>query len=182
MMDGGFFPTNRVHDTFVLVSTDRHPGIPVLFENRLVGRTNRHGHLLVPGGTSYYPSRYEIDPLNLDPDLRAAVVERLVSVRKNSGATLSFPIRRVVAAVVALVDDAGIPLPFGTIVMHEESGVRAVVGWEGLVYFEDLREANHLAVMTASGRRCSVAFPMNLSNRTMTRVGPLRCLPQEVGP
>ena len=47
-MGGETFAANRINDAFVVVSTQGFAGIPVRYENQLVGQTDRNGHLLVP--------------------------------------------------------------------------------------------------------------------------------------
>src|SRR5690606_34594076 len=74
VMGGGLFAANRVTDSFVLVDTDGHPGVPVLFENQPVGRTNSRGHLMIPSVPSYYVAKYAIDPLALPTDVRVPAV------------------------------------------------------------------------------------------------------------
>ena len=76
---------NRIDDAFVVVSTGGYADIPVRYENQEVGRTDRNGHLLVPYGSGYYRGKYEIDPMNLPPDILAAEVEQRVAVRRGSG-------------------------------------------------------------------------------------------------
>jgi outer membrane usher protein len=175
LMDGALLAANRVDDAFVVVSTDGERDVPVRYENQLVGVTGRSGHLLVPWAPSYYAAKYEIDPLELPADVRASTVEQRVAVRERSGALVRFPLRRVVAARIALVDADGRPLPAGLRVTHLDSGATALVGWGGETYFEDLAASNRLRVHWPDGRACEVEFGFAPRAADARRVGPLRC-------
>lgn len=145
-MDAGLFAANRIDDAFVLVSTSGYADVPVRYENQEVGRTDADGHLLVPYSSGYYRGKYEIDPMGLPPDILAPEVEQRVAVRRGSGYLLEFPLRRVLAASVELVDAEQQVLKLGSRVTHAESGSQAVVGWDGLVYLENLTPHNRLLV------------------------------------
>ncbi|WP_371919511.1 fimbria/pilus outer membrane usher protein [Pseudomonas sp. SDI] len=175
LMDAGLFAANRIDDAFVLVSTDGFADVPVRYENQTVGRTDANGHLLVPWSSGYYRGKYEIDPLELPPNVRAGDVEQRVAVRRGSGYLLEFPLRKVRAASLVLVDSARKDLALGSQVTHVQSGVQAVVGWDGLVYLEDLAEQNTLQVEVAGGGQCQVQFGLQAEQDQVPLIGPLVC-------
>jgi len=174
-MGGDTFAANRINDAFVVVSTQGFAGIPVRYENQLVGETDRKGHLLVPWSSAYYRGKYEIDPLNLPLNVQSPNVEQRVSVRRGAGYLLEFPLRRVLAASVTLVDSQHQELPLGSLVVHEQSGQQAVVGWDGLVYLENLSAHNTLQVTVGPGRTCQATFDVDEQQQGVPLVGPLVC-------
>ncbi|BAQ75756.1 type I pili usher protein CsuD [Pseudomonas sp. Os17] len=174
-MDRQVFAANQIDDAFVVVSTGGYPDIPVRYENQLVGRTDASGHLLVPWSSAYYRGKYEIDPLNLPANVQSPNVEQRVAVRRGSGYLLEFPLARVIAASVVLVDAQQRELPLGSSVTHQPSGARAVVGWDGLVYLENLAQHNSLEVGLADGQRCHAQFDMDLQQQQVPLIGPLVC-------
>ncbi|MGY2197029.1 fimbria/pilus outer membrane usher protein [Pseudomonas gingeri] len=174
-MDKQVFAANRINDAFVVVSTDGYPKVPVRYENQLVGETDKSGRLLVPWSSGYYRGKYEIDPLNLPANVQSPTVEQRVAVRRGSGYLLKFPLSRIVAASVELVDSHNQPLPLGANVIHEQTGAAAVVGWDGLVYLENLAKQNSLKVTLADGGTCRVQFAMQESAEQVPLVGPLVC-------
>jgi outer membrane usher protein len=174
-MDSQLFAANRIDDAFVVVSTDGFADIPVRYENQVVGQTDSQGHLLVPWSSAYYRGKYEIDPLNLPSNVRTSTVEQRIAVRRGSGYLLEFPLSRIVAASVVLVDARQQELPLGSQVLHEQSGARAVVGWDGLVYLENLAEQNNLRVTLADGTACSAQFKVDLQQEQVPLIGPLVC-------
>ncbi|MFJ4376422.1 fimbria/pilus outer membrane usher protein [Pseudomonas japonica] len=174
-MDNGLFAANRIDDAFVVVSTNGFADIPVRYENQTVGRTNGKGQLLVPWSSAYYRGKYEIDPLELPANVRAEDVEQRVAVRRGAGYLLNFPLNRVLAASVELVDSEHRDLPLGSQVTHQQSGSLAVVGWDGLVYLDNLAEQNTLRVQLAGGGSCQAQFSLAGGHDDVPLIGPLVC-------
>ncbi len=175
LMDAGVFAANRIDDAFVLVSTQGHADVPVRYENQLIGRTDDDGHLLVPYSSGYYRGKYEIDPLELPADVQVAQVEQRVAVRRGNGYLLEFELQQVRAANIVLVDAQRRPLALGSRVVHRESGAQAVVGWDGLVYLEQLAARNRLQVEPADGAVCEVVFELPAATGEIAQLGPLVC-------
>nr|WP_276554665.1 fimbria/pilus outer membrane usher protein [Pseudomonas peradeniyensis] len=175
LMDAGLFAANRIDDAFVVVSTSGYADVPVRYENQQIGRTDRNGHLLVPYSSGYYRGKYEIDPMELPADVLAPQVEQRVAVRRGSGYLLEFPLKRVLAASLVLVDADQQELKLGSRVRHQESGGEAVVGWDGLVYLENLAPHNRLQVDKADGGQCQVAFDLPEGQGPIPLIGPLVC-------
>jgi len=174
-MDQQVFAANRIDDAFVVVSTDGYADIPVRYENQQVGTTDRNGHLLVPWSSAYYRGKYEIDPLNLPANVRSPNVEQRIAVRRGSGYLLEFPLSRISAASIVLVNAQQQELPLGSNVLHEQSGTRTVVGWDGLVYLENLQAQNTLKVTLADGKTCQVQFAVDVQQNEVPLIGPLVC-------
>lgn len=150
-MDDSVFAANRVSDAFVVVSTDGEAGIPVRYENQLVGHTNADGKLLIPWGAAYYAGQYEIDTLGLDANVTAPVVSQRVAVARGSGHVVRFPVKRTRSARVVVREESGAFLPAGTVA--QIGGSPAIVGWDGLLFIENLDEGAAAAI-EIGGRRC----------------------------
>ena len=159
-MDGQTFAANRIDDAFVVVSTEGFPDVGVRYENQWIGNTDKNGHLLVPWSSAYYRGKYEIDPLNLAANILSPNVEQRVAVRRGSGYLLKFELRRVEAASVHLIDSHQQDLALGSAVLNEQNGTRAVVGWDGLVYLENLAAQNSLQVIMPDGQQCKAQFAL----------------------
>ena len=159
-MDGQTFAANRIDDAFVVVSTGGFPDVGVRYENQWIGNTDKNGHLLVPWSSAYYRGKYEIDPLNLSANIISPNVEQRVAVRRGSGYLLEFELRRVAAASVHLIDARQQDLALGSAVLNEQNGERAVVGWDGLVYLENLAQQNSLQVIMPDGQQCKAQFAL----------------------
>ncbi|MBP5133998.1 FimD/PapC C-terminal domain-containing protein, partial [Pseudomonas protegens] len=98
-----------------------------------------------------------------------------VAVRRGSGYLLEFPLTRIIAASVVLVDAQQRELPLGSNVTHEQSGARTVVGWDGLVYLENLAPQNTLHVELADGKTCRAQFDIDMQQQQVPLIGPLVC-------
>lgn len=174
LLDGAVFFGNRVSDAFAVVSTDRVPGVPVRYENQLVGKTNADGHLLVPYATSYYPAKYEIDTLSLPADLQARMVEQRVAVQYGSGYRVRFPMKHVLTVLIRLTGPSGKPLPVGTSVHAAEA--EAYVGWDGMLYLNGIGRGERLDASLPSGGHCvATVGTVPAASAGQVRLGPLVC-------
>lgn len=173
-MDDALFAANRVADAFALVSTRGYAGVPVYYENQLVGRTDADGHILIPWATAYYPGSYMIDPLELSDDLTSDTVEQRVAVTRGSGYVLDFPLRRMVAARMTLVDATGAPLPVGA-VARIDGRTTAYVGWDGALFAEDLAAQNSLTIDLPEGGRCGASFAIDVEAGKISDLGRVSC-------
>ncbi|WP_338659613.1 fimbria/pilus outer membrane usher protein [Pectobacterium araliae] len=174
-MNGGLFPSNRINDAFIVVDTEGYPDVPVRYENQLVGKTNKRGHLLVPWVVSNYPTKVEIDTLQLPANVTTPQVESRVSVKEGSGTIVTFPVHAVRSANIMLRNTDGNPLTIGTWITDEASGNTTISGYDGLAYFTNLGTANRLRFKQEDGRLCRVEFSLPESQTMMATIGPLTC-------
>lgn len=174
-MDGSLFPSNRINDAFIIVDTEGYEGVPVKYENQLVGVTNRRGHLLVPWVTSNYSANVAIDPLPLPANVETPRVEDRISVKEGSGIVVTFPIHQVLSANIALRNSQGQPLAIGTWVTEEVSGATTISGHDGLAYFSNLGAVNRLRFKQEDGQTCRVEFTLPKNLTMMASIGPLTC-------
>ncbi|KWE61377.1 MULTISPECIES: fimbria/pilus outer membrane usher protein [Burkholderia] len=174
-MDRSLQLSRRIDDGFALVSTDGVAGIPVLHENRVIGTTDRAGHLLVPDLNAYQNNQIAIDSMKLPADARIARTSMTVVPQAQSGVVAHFGVSRYRAASVILHDGAGKPLPAGARVHHVESGADTIVGYDGLTFVDGLKDDNHLAIDYGT-QHCVAEFAFTApANGTLPTVGPLAC-------
>ncbi|WP_345817809.1 fimbria/pilus outer membrane usher protein (plasmid) [Paraburkholderia sp. PREW-6R] len=175
LMDGSVQGSRHVYDGFAMVSTDGFAGIPVLHDNRLIGTTDRSGHLLVPDLNAYESNQISIDSMGLPADARVGLTSLQIVPQAQSGVLAHFEVARYRAASVILQTPDGRPLPPGARVHHVESGKDTIVGYDGMTFIEELRNQNHLVVQNGS-LNCTAVFdyrhPVDASLPT---IGPLPC-------
>ncbi|GHC25733.1 ferrous iron transporter B [Kushneria pakistanensis] len=176
-MDGDVLLSRRINDAFVLVSTEGQVGIPVNYEHRMIGRTDDRGHRLIPWVTPWYQAMVDIDTMELPPDMQAERVRQPVSVRAGSGYLLRFPIRQVRAAGIRLEMPDGEPVALGSMATLADSGLQAPVGYDGLVYFEQLAAREHLRITTPTGQTCEIEITLPEDDNMLHTLGPYRCQP-----
>ena len=174
-MGGSAFAARSIQDAFAVVSTDGMPGIPVMLENRMIGRTGANGKLLVTPLNAWQRNKLSIDPMDLPANVRVATVDRIVTPSDRAGVGVAFELAPVRAAVLVLRDTQGRPLPLGSRVRLNDSPAEAVIGHDGETYLEGLR-AHNLIRAELPGTACVAAFdyPETMADG-IARIGPLTC-------
>ncbi|MYN40678.1 fimbria/pilus outer membrane usher protein [Duganella sp. FT109W] len=175
LMDGSVHAARQVGAGFGLVSTDGVGGVPVLQENQVIGKTSSSGYMLVPNLTPYLQNQVGIDTTRLPLDARVASTTQTVVPARLSGVLVRFPVETYEAASVVLHDAAGKPLPAGTTVLHVESGVSTLVGFDGVAFIDHLQPVNHLQT-TLDGVRCVAQFSYApVKGNALSTMGPFVC-------
>ncbi len=173
--DGGLFASNTINDAFAVVDTSGVEGIRVSSENREVARTDSAGRVLVPDLRSYDVNRLSIDPTDVPVDATVPFVTREVRPQDRSGVVVRFPVKVSHGALLRLMDEAGRPLPVGSIATLAATRVAVPVGYDGEAYVQDLGPRNTLAVERPDGRRCTVSFGYAPAPGEIPTIGPLTC-------
>lgn len=175
LMDHTIQPSRRIDDGFALVSTDGVAGVPVLHENRVIGKTDSGGHLLIPDLNAYQHNQVAINSMNLPADAQIATTSMDLVPKSHAGVLATFRVSRYSAASVILRGPDGKLLAPGTRVRHVESGGETIVGYDGLTFIENLQHDNHLDV-DRDAMHCSVAFVYERpANGGLPTYGPLTC-------
>ncbi|MGK5009825.1 fimbria/pilus outer membrane usher protein [Janthinobacterium sp. MDB2-8] len=175
LMDGHVEAARQVGSGFALVSTGGVPNIPVMHENRQIGITGGSGYLLVPNLNAYGDNQISIGTDSLDVDARVPVTNINVVPRSLSGVLAAFPVERYTAATVIVQGADGKPLSTGLPVLHVQSGKRTVVGFDGIIFVDDLGADNQLRIGEGDSL-CAVHFPyVRPAEGGLPVIGPLRC-------
>lgn len=173
---GDLFVTNRIDDAFAVVDAGE-PGIAVHLQNRLVGKTNARGRIIVPGMNSYEPSKVSIDPSNLPVNADIPSVSETVVPAQGSGVVVDFGISTTAdAAIVVLLDADGLPLQAG-LAGRTEDGARAfVVGYDGRTYITGLGPSNSILVAKEDGSECRARFAYRPASDRQIVIEDVPCL------
>jgi outer membrane usher protein len=174
LMAGDVLAGRRIDDAFALVSTDGVAGVPVLHENREIGKTNSAGHLLVPDLVSYQANRLAIDPLGLPADTAVSTTQLNLAPQSRAGVLARFPLHGFTGAQLQLVNASGQPLPVGTPLTHRETGKHYVVGYDGLAFVDDLSASNTLDA-ASDGKPCEASVPFRAPGYGLPTLGPFTC-------
>lgn len=174
-MDSQFFAARRIDDAFAVVSTDGVANVPVMLENRPIGKTNSGGDLLVTPLNAYQRNRLAIDPMQLPADVHIDRVDAEITPSDRAGTLVRFGIEPIRAASIVLHDVAGKPLAVGsTVQLHGKPASAGVVGYDGIVYLEGLGAHNALDVQSPAGD-CAATFDYRAKAQTVPVIGPLVC-------
>jgi outer membrane usher protein len=174
-VDKTLLMSRRIDDSFAVVSTDGVGGVPVLHDNRVIGKTSSRGYLLIPDLNAYEHNQISIDPMNLPADTRVSNTALDLVPESHAGVLGHFGIAHFDAATVILHDRAGKPIAVGTPVLNSDTGQKTIVGYDGQTFIESLLPTNHLRVGDKE-RHCDIVFDYRHStDGGLHTIGPLRC-------
>lgn len=180
-MKDHFFMSNRLGESFAVVSTNNIGDIPIHFENNLIGYTNDRGHLIISNVAPYYNAKYSIDPLNLPTNFDTPIVEQRISAKLGSGVIVNFPVKEIKSASVYLKFADGHPVPVGSEV-YQQGKPLTYVGMDGIVFISEIEESNVLRVALTDGRVCKAEFNADLNSPEMQFIHNVKCELQGVQP
>jgi outer membrane usher protein len=174
MLGGGIFFSNRIDDSFAVVDAGV-PGVPVAYENRPYGETDRSGRLLIPNLRAYGSNKISIDPKGLPVNAEVERTEDVIAPADRSGVVVSFRAKTdTQSAVVIFTGTNGKPVPAGTKGMIDGAGEPFVVGYDGRSFIKDLKSSN-TAVLTLESGECRAAFDYAPSGDRQIVIGPVAC-------
>jgi outer membrane usher protein len=174
-MGGTAFASRRIGDSFAVVSTQGVAGVPVLYENRVFGKTNDRGFVLLPDLRGWQRNRVAMDPDALGVDYRIPPLEQLVTPADHGGVLVRFDVARVHPAMLTLLAPSGVPLPAGSEGRIVGSDATFLVGLDGEAYLDDAPAGGTLEVDVA-GTPCRYALPGLLpAGSGIVQLGALRC-------
>ncbi len=177
-MDGAVVAARRVGRGFAMVSTGV-PDLPVMHENRQIGRTGADGRLLVPDLMPYAGNQIAIDPSSLPADARIETTRLEVVPQAGAGLVAAFRIERFRAATVIVRGADGLPPAPGTPVARAGGKPPTVVGYDGVVFLDGLDADNEIAVGQGAGA-CVLRFAWRAgADGELPTIGPLRCAPDK---
>ncbi len=174
-LDGGLFAATAINDSFAVVDTGGLAGVRVMHENRLVGRTDKSGRLLVPGLRSFDRNGLSIEPSDVPMDADLDAAEQVVRPPDRAGVVVRFPIATSHAALLSLTDESGAPLELGSVATVRGANEEFPVGYDGAAYVERLAGHNLVDVSLANGRRCTATFDYAPVAGAVPAIGPVIC-------
>lgn len=96
-------------------------------------------------------------------------------MKRQSGYLLNFPVEILRSASVILVDAQGQPLPVSSLVQRPDHPTE-YVGWDGIVWMEDLTASNPMQVVTPDGCQCETELRIASGQpQALKTYGPLTC-------
>ena len=186
-MNGRILPARQTGDAFALVSTGM-ADVTVMQENRAIGRTDRHGDLLVPDLVPYVVNRLGIDADELPAEAQVEKSTMEVVPQRLAGVLVPLKVDRYDGATVKLVDAAGKPVPSGAAVTFASGEPATIVGYDGIVFVNHVKPANTLTLQwSADAARegapiaqgaCVATFTYDLQTSPAgAMIGPVVCQP-----
>jgi outer membrane usher protein len=175
--DGGVFLARPVSDAFAVVDVGA-AGIPVMYENRLVGVTGNNGKLLVPGLSAYQKNRVSIDPTKLPLDKVVEDTTALVSPARGAGVVVTFGKQTSGGtALVSFRDAAGEYLPLASTGKTGPDAEEFIVGYDGAALVDGLVADNKVTITLPDGGSCEADFPYAASGGELANISDVVCRP-----
>ncbi|RYF16048.1 MAG: fimbrial biogenesis outer membrane usher protein, partial [Oxalobacteraceae bacterium] len=171
---GDLFAARRVDDSFAVVETDGLPGVQVLRENRVVGRTNTAGRLLVPDLRGWDANRIAIDPSTMPGDVELGALQQVIRPEDHAALSIRFTAKHGGSAVVHLVTAGGRAIPPGSTAILARTGQAVPVGHDGETFLTGLQGEETALVSTARGR-CQAKFRFVPQPGNIPQIGPVLC-------
>jgi outer membrane usher protein len=109
------------------------------------------------------------------------MTERQLAVGSGGGALVDIPVQLRRSATLTLLGPNGRPLPVGTPVRQLEADSDTVVGWDGVLFLQQLLPQNSLLARPQNGPQCEASFSARMYDEQGLRE--LHCtVPQGTAP
>ncbi len=170
------YAANTMNNSFAIIDTGGYADVPVRQSNRLIGRTNHRGRLLLPNLIPYTENELAIDIDDLPVDAQSGSQKLTIKPSELTGVTARFEISQQNSAVVVIHDPQGNPVPAGARVLMPDAEA-TVVGYDGEVFLQGITEGTNEFGIISKGQLCTVVFDFTAAPGTLPRLGPYQCLP-----
>jgi len=184
---GGVHFTRPVEDGFALVRVPDVGGVRAYVSNQEVGRTDRHGDVVVPNLLAYYGNRVSINDADvpMDRDLPKDVMVLAPPFR--GGAIALFPAprpHRVTGQFVVVRDRVVLsPANWGLTIATPAGSLSSGLGGDGAFYVEGLAPGDYQAVIAGDGLSCRATIHVPASDQPVLKSGVTTCTAvTETGP
>jgi outer membrane usher protein len=179
LIGGGMYFTRPVEDGFALVRVPDVSGVRAYVSNQEVGRTGRHGDVIVPNLLAYYGNRVSINDADvpMDRDLPKDAV--LLAPPFRGGAIALFPAPRPSRVTGQFVVVHGLtivtPANWGLTIARPAGTISTGLGGDGAFYLEDLQPGDYAATLEGDGLRCRVSLHVPASQDVVIKSGVTTC-------
>ncbi len=173
-IDEQWFMGRRISSSYGVVKLPELSNVRVYVNNQLTARTDELGYALLPNLHPYIKNHVSVEQLDLPLDTKIdSLLTRPVPMWRR-GVIVKFPIRKISAATLRIVDEQGVPIPVGASAQLEGSLESFVVGRDGLAYIEDLQEKN-VMVVSWPENECRVKLPYSADEGLVPYLGEFEC-------
>jgi outer membrane usher protein len=174
MLAGHFFPTREIDDSFAAVQVGQEAGVRIYRENQLVGKTDAHGYLLVPGLRAYQNNDIRIEQADLPLDVVVDTLQAQAVPYFRSAVAVRFPVEHPHGALLSVRLENGSPLSTGALVRLTGQQDEFPAGLNGEVYVTGLADRNEVRAEW-SGGSCRFTVTYTPTDDPLPRMGPYVC-------
>ena len=176
---GRVYATRPVDNSFALVRVPGVADVRVYSSNQEVGRTDRHGDLVVPNLIAYYGNRLAISDQDVPMTHAVGRNDRTVAPPYRGGTVVLFPVERIqsLSGTVRLIEAGSAAVPaYGQLTLS--AGGRqfeSPVGRDGEFYFENVPAGRHPSILQYGGATCGFFIVVPVSQEPAVTLGRLTC-------
>jgi outer membrane usher protein len=176
---GSVFATRPVRNSFALIKVPDVGGVRAFSSNQEIGRTSRHGNVLVPDLLPYYGNRLSIADSDIPIDYVVSEADVTLAPPYRGGAVVLFPVRlvqRSTGTIAVVRQGQEITPVYGQLVVHSGADdVESPIGTDGEFYLEGVSPGRHDASVTWGGGSCSFTIVVPAAKTPVGTLGRLRC-------
>ena len=129
---GTVYARNQTGGSYALVRSGSVGDVAIKLENRVVGKTNSRGRLLVQNLTPLVPMHLDIDTEQLPAEAMVRQARHVIAVPRRAVALVEMDVIAFRPVLRKLVDAAGDALEAGLTVTALPSGEKSLIGFEGM--------------------------------------------------
>jgi outer membrane usher protein len=171
--------TRPVTDSFAVIQVPGVEGVRGYLFNQEVGRTNRHGDLIVPNMLSYFGNNLSIEDKDIPLGHRIDSTQQILAPPLRGGVLAAFPIQRLqaITGIARLLENGQEVIPvYGEMsITAEGKRFESPLGKKGEFYFENLPPGTHKALIEFNDRECVVEIIVPLSSESFMKLGTVVC-------
>jgi outer membrane usher protein len=177
---GRLFASRPVEQSYALVRVPGVSNVRAYISHQEVGRTNRHGDLLVPSLLPYYGNQLSIAGEDVPLELTIGRDEMTLAPPRGGGALALFPVTREqrVAGRVQVLDHGTAIVPaYGQLVVTAgPQSFESPLGARGEFYLEGLPPGSYPATLESSSGACAFTLVVPPASAAVTQLGLVQCL------
>jgi outer membrane usher protein len=156
--DGTVYARSQTGGSFALVRSGTVPDVAIKLENRVVGRTNRRGRLLVENLLPLVPMHVDVDTEQLPAEAMVRQAKHVIAVPRRAVALVAMDVIAFRPVLRKIVDGAGNPVQAGLAVTAAPSGEGSLIGFDGMAEINAAGGDRRLLI-GPPGRGCAVDLP-----------------------
>jgi outer membrane usher protein len=177
---GRLLASRPVEQSFALVRVPGVPNVRAFVSHQEIGRTDRHGDLLVPDLLPYYGNLLSIADQDVPLELTIGRRDMTLAPPAGGGAVALFPVTREVrvSGRVQVLDHGAHVVPkYGRMTLRvKDATFESPIGGSGQFYFEGLDAGTHVATVEYEGGTCTWTMAVPSDGPVVRQLGLVTCL------